>query len=41
MTSIITVWYLYGVIDNQCIKLRQVLDMVALNYIAVFLHKSS
>lgn len=33
--------YLYGVIENQRVKLSQVLDMVALNYMAVLFHKSS
>lgn len=30
--------YLYGVIENQRIKLSQVLDMVALNYMVVLFH---
>lgn len=33
--------YLYGVIENQGIKLCQVLDMVALNYMVVLFHQTS
>lgn len=41
MIVIIAVSYLHGVIEDQSIKLCQVLDMVALNYRVVFLHEAS
>ena len=33
--------YLYGVVKDQGVKLRQVLDMVALNHIAALSHQTS